>query len=342
MNLNTFHAIAKWAVLLALVVVLLGAYTRLSDSGLGCPDWPGCYGELTVPGSEADVEHKHYLEQRPLETSKAWAEMVHRYFAGTLGLVILALSVIAIANRKDPKQPVVLPLVLLALVIFQALLGMWTVTLMLKPVVVMGHLLGGLSTLALLAWLALRTGPVKPLPDNRTLASLRGLALLALILVAVQIALGGWTSANYAARACGSQYPLCLGQWWPAEMDFRSALTIWTGLGRDYEFGTHLSEMAKVAIQMLHRLGAIVVFLVVGWLVLRLVANGVNRSARNIGFLVGVLLLAQLALGMSNLWFDLPLPVATAHNGTGALLLLSMVLLNHALRPRKQGRARSS
>lgn len=337
MNLNTFHAIAKWATLLAFVVVLLGAYTRLSDSGLGCPDWPGCYGELTVPDTEADVEQRHYLEQRPLETAKAWAEMVHRYFAGTLGLVILALAVVAIANRRDPNQPVTLPIVLLALVIFQALLGMWTVTLMLKPVVVMGHLLGGLSTLALLAWLALRTGPVSPLPKQRQLISLRSLALVGLILVAVQIALGGWTSANYAARACGSQYPLCLGQWWPADMDFGSALTFWTGLGRDYEFGTHLTEMAKVAIQMMHRLGAIVVLLFIGWLALRLIANGVNAAARNIGLLVGFVLLLQLGLGMSNLWFDLPLPVATAHNGVGALLLLSMVLLNHALRPRKLG-----
>ncbi len=325
-----FHRLAWVALVLTFVVVVLGAYVRLSNAGLGCPDWPGCYGRLDVPDeahqiAEANAAYPH----RPVEPAKAWKEMVHRYFAGTLGLTILALTVLAWRRRLMPDQPVALPLCLLALVVFQALLGMWTVTWQLKPVVVMAHLLGGLTTLSLLAWLVLRQGQYGGkcvAVDDHTL---RGYALLGLVLLVGQIALGGWTSANYAALAC-PDFPTCQAHWWPP-MDFREAFTLWRGLGVSYEGGV-LANDARMTIHMMHRLGALTVFLYLGWLGWRL--SRVNRSpvVRLAGLAITALLLGQLALGIANVVLLLPLPVAVAHNGGAALLLLALVALNHLLR----------
>ncbi|OZB03214.1 MAG: cytochrome B, partial [Idiomarina sp. 34-48-12] len=197
----------KISVLLAFVVIVLGAYTRLTDAGLGCPDWPGCYGELTVPkDAEKAVE---LFPHAPLESQKAWNEMIHRYAAGTLGLVILAITIAAFVRRRhDPSQPVGLPVLLLALVTFQAALGMWTVTMNLQPLIVMGHLLGGFTTISLLYLLLLRLERVHmPLGDSK-MRSMRGFALFALLVVFGQIALGGWVAANYAAMAC-TELPFC-------------------------------------------------------------------------------------------------------------------------------------
>lgn len=335
MGESLFYRLAKWTAFLAFVVVVLGAYTRLSDAGLGCPDWPGCYGQITVPREATSLDAEAELHAtRPLEPEKAWKEMVHRYFAGALGLMIVILAVVAWRNRREPTQPLGLPLFLVLLVIFQALLGMWTVTLLLKPVVVMAHLLGGLTTFALLVWLALRTGPVRPMREARSLSHLRSWTIMAIVIVVIQIALGGWTSANYAALACGSDFPTCLGEWWP-EMDFSEAFVLWRGIGVDYEYGV-LDNEARAAIQMTHRIGFVVTFLFVGWLSLRLITNGRSRVARNIGLLIGVLLLLQVGLGIANVLLNLPLAVATAHNAGAALLLASLVLLNHSLRPKSR------
>lgn len=325
-----FHRLAWTALVLTFVVVVLGAYVRLSDAGLGCPDWPGCYGLLDVPDevhqiAEANAAYPH----RPVEPAKAWKEMVHRYFAGTLGLSILVLAVLAWRRRLAPDQPVVLPLCLLALVVFQSLLGMWTVTWQLKPVVVMAHLLGGLTTLGLLAWLVLhqgRYGKGSVAADDR---ALRGYALLGLVLLVAQIALGGWTSANYAALAC-PDFPTCQTRWWPP-MDFREAFTLWRGLGVSYEGGV-LSNDARVAIHMMHRLGAVAVFLYLIWLGWRLLSVDRSPAVRFVGLVVVALLLGQVALGIANVVLHLPLPVAVAHNGGAALLLLALVTLNHLLR----------
>ena len=325
----TYHRFVIFACVLAFAVILLGAYTRLADAGLGCPDWPGCYGKLVVPQSEAEVVEKAYLEQRPLEVAKGWKEMVHRYFAGTLGLVILAITVWSwMRRRHDPDQPVWLPTALLVLVVFQAALGMWTVTLLLKPVVVMGHLLGGFATLSLLALLALRTAPGRPAPvrtDWRT-AGMLGIAILV-----GQIALGGWTSSNYAALAC-LDFPTCQGSWLPV-MDFDEAFVMWRGLGVNYEYGV-LEHPARTAIHVTHRIGAVVTLLYLAWLVL-----GVLRSTGALAgaaLLVGGLLLAQVALGIGNVLLHLPLGVATAHNGIAALLLISLIYLNYRLWQRPQ------
>ncbi len=324
----TYFRLVLFACLLAFFVVVLGAYTRLADAGLGCPDWPGCYGLLFVPATDVEVIDKSYLEQRPLEPEKGWKEMIHRYFAGTLGLVILAIAGWSLARRKYPGQAVWLPLSLLVLVMFQALLGMWTVTLQLKPVVVMGHLLGGLTTLALLVLLALRSRPLNErVRLNLQPEAWRGLAVVALIVLVAQIALGGWTSSNYAALAC-PDFPTCQAQWWP-ETDFREAFVLWRGLGVNYEFGV-LESAARTAIHLTHRIGAVITLVIVGWLAWRLIHRG-EGSLKTNGWLIAVLLVLQVALGIGNVVLYLPLPVAVAHNAGAALLLLSLVWLNYQL-----------
>jgi cytochrome c oxidase assembly protein subunit 15 len=331
MHTKWFYRLTWTALALTFAVVLLGAYVRLSDAGLGCPDWPGCYGRLL--GVPQQAEHiataNEAYPERPVETHKAWKEMIHRYFAGVLGLLILAMAALAWRNRREPDQPVVLPVLLLGLVTFQALLGMWTVTWQLKPVVVMGHLLGGLATLSLLMWLALRQGRYAGDAVIAQIRSLRVYAVVGLILLVGQIALGGWTSANYAALAC-PDFPTCQTYWWPPT-DFEEAFTLWRGLGVSYEYGV-LDNDARVTIHLAHRLGAVVILLYLGWLVWRLTVAG-SRILRGAGMAIGILLAAQLSLGIANVVMQLPLPVAVAHNGGAALLLLALVTLNHLLRP---------
>ncbi len=309
-----------------LVVIILGAYTRLADAGLGCPDWPGCYGQWLVPETADEVDNKTYLAQRPLEVGKGWLEMTHRYFAGFLGLLIVALTAWSWQRtRQIPQQPVWLPTALLGLVILQALLGMWTVTLLLKPVVVMAHLFGGFTLFALLFVLMLQLQPAYPPVADA--GSLRWMAPAGLVLLIAQIALGGWTSTNYAALAC-TDLPTCQGMWWPP-MDFAEGFVLWRGIGTNYEYGV-LDHPARVAIHMMHRLGAVAVFVFLAGLVYVLTWR--SRMLRMAGMRMGALLVLQVVLGMSNVILDLPLWVATAHNATAALLLLSMIQINFMLR----------
>ena len=326
-----FGRLALLATALALCVVVLGAYVRLSDAGLGCPDWPGCYGRLAVPEAPEHVaEAERAFPDRPVVPAKAWKEMVHRYFASTLGLLIVIMAIIAVRNRRQrPEQPLSLPLFLVVLVVFQGLMGMWTVTLLLKPLIVMGHLLGGMATLSLLWWTWLRErGPM--MPAAAAGPGLRTWAVVALVLVALQIALGGWTSSNYAALAC-TEFPTCHGgQWWP-HMNFREAFVLWRGIGVNYEYGV-LEHPARAAIHMTHRIGALVVALAVGGLALRLLRSRAAQLRRT-GMLLAAVLVLQIGLGIANVLLSLPLPVAVAHNAGAALLLLTVVLLNHQLRP---------
>ncbi|MFE1812335.1 COX15/CtaA family protein [Metapseudomonas otitidis] len=316
--------LAAVATVLALVVVLLGAYTRLTHAGLGCPDWPGCYGFIGVPQTDAQLAHaERHFPEAPVEAQKGWNEMVHRYFAGTLGLAILGLAVHALVRRGRDGQPLRLPLALLGVVITQAAFGMWTVTLKLWPQVVTAHLLGGFTTLALLFLLSLRLSGA--LPALGLPAGLRRLAVAALTLVIGQIALGGWVSSNYAAVAC-VDLPTCHGQWWPA-MDFANGFHLTQHIGPNY-LGGQLDSDARTAIHMTHRLGALVVTLTLLALAWRLRGEGLGRLA---GLLLAVLAL-QVGLGISNVLFHLPLPVAVAHNGGGALLLLTLVLVNYRVR----------
>ena len=319
-----FRKIALFATLLALTVVVMGAYTRLSHAGLGCPDWPGCYGHiLGVPESSSEIDKANQdFPQRAVESGKAWKEMIHRYLAEGLGLLIVVLAIVAIKNRKDTKQALWLPIILVGLVIFQGLLGMWTVTLLLKPVIVMLHLLGGLSILALLWWLVLRSSQQQILIRKNSLTPVLAVGLLLLV---VQILLGGWTSANYAALAC-PDFPTCQGEWWP-ETDFKEGFVFWRGLGQNYEFGV-LDNPARTAIHLSHRMFAIAV--AVFWLLLLLRIMKRNNSSSNLHQLATItllLLFAQIALGISNVVMKLPISVAVMHNGGAALLLLSVVTL---------------
>ncbi len=320
-----YQRLCVFACLLALVVVVMGAWVRLSDAGLGCPDWPGCYGSLVVPseaGAVADAEEA--FPQRPLEANKAWREMVHRYAASTLGFSIMLIALLAWLNRKDPLQAVKVPIALFFLVCFQGLLGMWTVTLLLKPLIVMGHLLGGLSTLGLLFWSVCETrwpglGAKKALP---------AVAAAALLVLIAQIALGGWTSSNYAALAC-PDLPTCQGQWWPDQVDFNEGFVMWRGLGVNYEFGI-LEAPARVAIHFTHRLGAIVAFLVIGFAAIKYLRADISTRVSMASVLVLMALVSQVSLGLAAVWFGLPLVIATGHNMVAALLLLSVINLNHA------------
>lgn len=316
--------------MLALCVIVLGAFVRLSDAGLGCPDWPGCYGRMLVTEALADPgSAESAYPERPLEAGKAVKEMVHRYLAGLLGLAILALAILAWRHRRDPQTRLGLPLALVGLVVFQSILGMLTVTWMLKPLIVVAHLLGGLLTLALLWWLVLRqTAWPRRLRLPQAGGGLKAFAVIALGVLVLQIALGGWTSANYAALAC-PDFPTCQGEWWP-EMDAREGFTLWRGIGLDYEHGI-LENEARVAAHMGHRLGALVAVGVLAALALRLLLSRGAPALRATGGVLALLVGVQVLLGIANIKLQLPISVAVAHNGVAALLVITLVTLNYVL-----------
>lgn len=319
---QSFRRLLQFTVVLALCVIILGAYTRLSDAGLGCPDWPGCYGHLV--GVPDELPHDEF--DRPLETDKAWKEMIHRYLAGILGLAVLAIFIFAVAKRKQLQQSVLLPTLLLCTVIFQALLGMWTVTLLLSPVIVTAHLIGGFTTLSLTWLLLLNQSRDTNAPSPDTSMGLRFWAAIGFLLLVGQIFLGGWTSTHYAALACGTDFPTCMSQWWPT-MDFDSAFQFVHHTGVDYEFGT-LESPARTAVQVTHRIGALIVgTYLIGLFLLLLV-----QPQRKFAGLAGILLLVlatQITLGILNVVMALPLSIAVAHNLVAALLLLTVITINH-------------
>ncbi|HEY0745174.1 MAG TPA: COX15/CtaA family protein [Steroidobacteraceae bacterium] len=308
-----FRRLALAGALLAAAVVVLGAWVRLTDAGLGCPDWPGCYG--------------HLYPEAGHNFAKPWHEMIHRYFATTLGAIIVSLVVWALWNRKQRDQPLKAVMVLLVLVCVQGALGALTVTRLLKPLIVTAHLLGGLTTLAVLWWLSLT-------PERRELspqeAALRKFALWGLALLLLQISLGGWTSSNYAAVAC-PDFPTCQQSWWPP-MDFRDAFVLWRGLDVDYTGGV-LANPARVAIHVTHRMGAAVV----GAVLLAVGALGVARARSGRLKLAGALLVAavllQICIGVAMVHLAMPLPLATLHNAGAALLVFCTVALLRLLWP---------
>ncbi len=328
MRLTTFRRWCLLGAMLALGVVVLGAYVRLNHAGLGCPDWPGCYGHLTAGEAAAnrDAVAAAYPE-RPVEYHKALKEMLHRYLAGALVIVILVAAALAWRNRREPRQPVALPFAAVALVVLQALLGMWTVTLLLKPAIVSAHLLGGLATLALLWWMALETGRRSRPAAER---ALRRWAVIGMAVLVLQVFLGGWVSSNYAAVAC-PDFPTCQNSFWP-QMDFRDAFVLWRGLGIDYEGGV-LDHPARVAIHFTHRLGALVVALVLGWVAWRAARTGQSSGVRGAGVALGAALVLQLLVGPAMVLEAFPLPLATAHNAVAALLVLALVALLRFLHP---------
>lgn len=316
-RLQWFRRIALAGAILAATVVVLGAWVRLTAAGLGCPDWPGCYGHV-------------FPEQSPAaghDFAKALHEMIHRYVATTLGLIITTLLAWSVANRRDAGQPLAAPLALFVLVCLQGALGALTVTLLLTPMIVTAHLLGGLTTLGVLRWLSITPPRQEPAEQER---SLRGFALGALAVLIMQVALGGWTSTNYAAVAC-PDFPTCQNSWWPS-MDYANGFRPSHGLGIDYEGGI-LAHPARVAIHFTHRLGAAVT----GSVLLALAATTWRRSRsvrlrRIAGWLAGAVCL-QIGLGVATVVWGVPLPVATLHNAGAALLVVTMVTLLRALWP---------
>ena len=381
--MKTFTRLSALTALLALCVVILGAFVRLSDAGLGCPDWPVCYGHLSWPTAEEHVvAANEAFPERPVEIHKAWKEQVHRFLAAALGTLVLVLALIASWNQPRRRYLIVasatsaaagtilyvkglatvsvflsllaigLPLAgtllwrddwrarftagLLALIIVQAMLGMWTVTLLVKPIIVTAHLLGGMATWALLVLLALRSSGYLRLNTGDSMKHLRRFAMAGLVAVIIQVYLGGWTSTNYAALAC-PDFPTCQNEWLP-EMDIAEGFKPWRGLGVDYEGGV-LQNEARVAVHYMHRVGALLVLLIVGGLVLTIRRIADDGRLRLLGALVGVFLVGQILLGISVVKYGLPLWLAVAHNGTAALLLASLVTLTYALWPSRQPRA---
>jgi cytochrome c oxidase assembly protein subunit 15 len=316
-RLQMFRRLALAGAVLAAVVVVLGAWVRLTAAGLGCPDWPGCYGHV-YPGQDLGAGAAF---------AKALHEMIHRYFASTLGLIIVTLAAWSVIQRRDPDQPRAVPLALLVIVCLQGTLGALTVTLLLTPLIVTAHLLGGLTTLALLRWLS-----IAPAEGELTGAErgLRGLAVVAAGVLVMQLALGGWTSTNYAAVAC-PDFPTCQNSWWP-QMDYADGFRPSHGLGIDYEGGI-LAGPARVAIHFTHRLGAAVA----GSTLLLLAAvtwrRARSRRLRRIALGLGAAVCLQISLGVATVVWGVPLPVATLHNAGAALLVVMMVTLLRALWP---------
>ena len=374
-----YNKIAWLAVLLALIVIVFGAFVRLSNAGLSCPDWPTCYGRAAWPVHEVDVAHANANYERPVETHKAWREQVHRHLAATLGLMVLALAVLAarrvrgglaitigasvlvaaaipiymsgqhvwasvlaaigeimlLAYALRPPSPASprgdftrLSALLLAVIIFQALLGMWTVTWLLKPIVVMAHLMGGMTTFCLLVFLACRASPNARI-DVPADVRIKPMLIVGLVLVSIQIALGGWVSANYAALACGTNFPHCLGSWTPPT-DFGEGFVLWRGIGVDYEGGV-LDAPARIAIHLTHRIFALVV---AG----HLIALGFKLrkipQLHGWGMAIWVMLGAQVLLGILNVIQGLPLKTAVMHNAGAAILLFALVSLLARVRAR--------
>ncbi len=285
-------------------------------------DWPGCYGQLTWPDAVHEIESANQaFPERPFESSKAWREMVHRYLAGTLMLLIFAIGWKAWRDPLTTRKFKLFAVALVVLIIFQALLGMWTVTLKLKPVIVMAHLLGGLTSFSLILWLMFSSRRQAVDQPSIKIRRMRPAIITAVVILAMQIALGGWTSANYAALAC-PDVPMCTGQWWP-DANFKEGFVLWREIGVDYEGGL-LDQRSRVAIHLTHRIGAVVTLLVLVLLAFRLIKIPRLRTG---GQLLMILVLAQFTLGVLNVALYLPLINAVAHNAGAALLLANLLSL---------------
>ena len=326
----SIQRVASIATLLALCVIVLGAYVRLSHAGLGCPDWPGCYGHITWPAQAHDIDSANLnFPDRPVETHKAWKEMAHRYLAGALVLLVVLINILAWkpAHRyQNLKLPAAL---ILILILFQAALGMWTVTLKLLPIVVTAHLLGGMATFALLLWFSLKSSRPGRYNPSTIIRKLRTAIIAGLAVLVVQIFLGGWTSANYAALAC-PDFPNCQNSWWP-QADYSEGFRIQREIGVDYEGGI-LDLEARVAIHWSHRIWAVVAFVFLSFLSFRLLKTPVLQRA---GLALMAILVTQVGLGISNVVFHLPISVAVLHNGVAAVLVAMLIWLLFRASPQR-------
>jgi len=318
-----FKRLLFLSTILTLCVVVFGAYVRLTDAGLGCPDWPGCFGTLSVPQSEEAILKAHAAYPGSfVEAGKAWREMIHRYLAGGLGLLILLLAFLALKFKQEIRVSLFLPFLLLFLVMFQAALGMWTVTELLKPIIVSAHLMGGMTILGLLTFITHRHFGAASIEANKNLILM---ARVSIILLFFQILLGGWTSTNYAALAC-TDFPTCHGSMIP-KMDFVNGFSVLRDLGLTTG-GEYLTIEALHAIQWIHRVGAIILLTYIAMFAYYLTNIAGIRFYRNLLILT---IIAQFIIGIANLLLHLPLVLATMHNLGAALLVIIVVIINSRL-----------
>jgi cytochrome c oxidase assembly protein subunit 15 len=328
---NKYRKLVWVLVFLTFDLIVFGAFTRLTDSGLGCPDWPGCYG-LANPflAHQQITAAQALMPTGPVSVVKAWIEMIHRYLAMGIGVLIMALMAKAWLQWRRSKSDAFAPALPTALFLFvclQGAFGAWTVTMKLQPVIVTMHLLLGMGLLALLTWMGGREDYlVKPQPaggDVATLRRVRALALMAAVLLALQIALGGWVSTNYATLAC-SDFPLCNGQLVPP-MDVEHGFTLWRELGKTAA-GHYLPFAALTAIHWVHRNFALLVVAGLGWTAATAWRQpALQPTAR----LMAVVLALQAATGIATVFFSFPLAIAVLHNAGAALLVLLVTMLNY-------------
>lgn len=331
MSIEFFRKLVNFAIFLAFCVVMLGAYTRLTDAGLGCPDWPGCYGHMVLPSQTTILADAQKLfPSQPIEGVKAWTEMAHRYLAGSLLSTISVIVGFLLFYAPLKNKVHALPLfAVIGLLVFQALLGMWTVTLKLLPTVVMGHLLGGFLILISLAAIRCQLMQKNQIKFPR----LKYFIALGLLLTFVQVALGGWVSSNYAGISCMG-FPTCNGMWWPV-LNFKEAFDVFHHIGPNYQGGL-LDIDARITIQWVHRLGAMFVWLYWFFVSVYSFLRIDSRLFRKVILLLQLLLMVQVGLGVINVVWMLPLPAAVLHNGIGAGILITIVFLFHLASGKKK------
>ena len=322
MDVNTIKNISFFGAFFTLFVISVGAWVRLTDAGLGCPDWPGCYGLLTPPISDLELaQAKNIHPDAIIDTGKAWREMLHRYLAGILGLYIFFTAYLTFKYSKNTSN--ILPIALVILIIIQSIMGMLTVTELVKPTIVTIHLILGMTTASLMYWNGLKVAVNHNMINlNRTLVLIITLCIFGLL---TQIILGGWTSTNYASLAC-TDFPKCSNQWWPNNMDFKSGFTIFNLPNINYEGGL-LEYNAKLAVHFTHRIGALILSLLFLWLFIYLFFLQTNKNIKKVGMIVMTLFIVQIILGISNIVFSLPISIAVLHTVNASALLMSMVAL---------------
>ncbi|MEI6860389.1 MAG: COX15/CtaA family protein [Shewanella sp.] len=320
------QSLLRVTLLFTLCVILMGAYTRLSDAGLGCPDWPGCYGMLKVPSQHSElIQAQDAFPGHEVEPQKAWLEMIHRYIAAALGLLVLVILILCL---KKPDAPKKLPTFIAILILFQAALGMWTVTMKLMPLVVMSHLIGGFTLISLLLLLYLRTMPLWIPEEDTVTRRLAPLALTGMGVLILQIMLGGWTSSNYAALACTS-LPICEGDWYN-NIKLTQAFNPFQGVHETYEFGV-LDYTSRMSIHVAHRFGAMLTTGILFWLAYQLFTRCQSALLKRASLVLTGLVILQVGLGISNVVLHLPLGIAVSHNAGAAMLLMALVFINYVL-----------
>ena len=320
---KTISNLSFFGAFITLIVISAGAWVRLTDAGLGCPDWPGCYGMLTPPNTEKEIfEAQNSYPNSTIDIGKASREMLHRYLAGFLGLYILIVSYLTIKSGNN--RSIVLPILLVLLIIIQSLMGMLTVTQLVKPTIVTIHLLLGMMTASLIminGFIFLE----KESDSSEVDKPLLTLIVICTFALIIQIFLGGWTSTNYASLAC-TDFPKCLNQWWPSEMSFDKAFTLLNLPDINYE-GGYLDYTYKLAIHFTHRVGALILSILFLSLFIYIYFFQSNYLYKKIGIFIMTFFIIQILLGISNVLLSLPITVAVLHTVNASILLMSMIAL---------------